>query len=80
MDETAVVRDLKASFEVVMRGLTGDYSRGITAEQEAALAWLETFAAVSLRIMRKTNPSKIREAARAEEIKARIHGRPVMED
>ncbi len=44
-----------------------------------AFAQLETFVAVSLRIMKKTNPSKVRDAARTEEIKARMDGRQVIE-
>ncbi len=46
---------------------------------EAAWAQIETFCAIALRVMRKTNPSKLRDAAMAEEIKARIDGREVME-
>jgi hypothetical protein len=38
-------------------------------------ATIETFIAVALRVMAKTNPSKIRDAATIEEIKARIDGR-----
>lgn len=47
-----------------------------------AQAWaeIETFIAVALRVMGKTNPSKIRDAAMAEEIKARMDGRGVYED
>jgi hypothetical protein len=44
-----------------------------------SLAHVETFCAIALRVMRKTNPSKLRDAAMAEEIKARIEGREVME-
>lgn len=47
---------------------------------ETAWATIETFLAISLRVMKKTNPSKIRDAARTEEIAARLHGREVIED
>ena len=46
---------------------------------DKAWAEIETFAAIALRIIAKTNPSKVRDAAMAEEIKARIQGREVLE-
>lgn len=48
-------------------------------QAEDALAVIETFCAISLNVMRKTNPSKIRSAARTVEISARIHGRAIEE-
>ena len=51
----------------------------ITTEHEVAWAHIETFCAIALRIISKTNPSKVRDAAMAEEIKARIDGREVLE-
>ena len=51
----------------------------ITTEHETAWAHIETFCAIALRIIDKTNPSKVRDAAMAEEIKARIDGREVIE-
>ncbi|WP_119154184.1 hypothetical protein [Caldimonas tepidiphila] len=45
--------------------------------EDLALCRLETFAAVAVRVMQKTNPSKIRDCARTVEIKARIDGVPV---
>lgn len=80
MNLEAITQDLKSHLETIRAGLTRDYTVGMTEHQEAALAWMETFAAISLRVMQKTNPSKIRGAAIAEEIKARIHGRAVLED
>lgn len=74
-----IVRDLKTHLEVVRSAMTQGYTQGMSEQQEAALAWLETFAAISLRVMADTNPSKIREAARLEEIKARMQGRQVLE-
>jgi hypothetical protein len=43
------------------------------------MAHIETFCAIAIRVLRKTNPSKIRDAAMAEEIAARLHGREVIE-
>jgi hypothetical protein len=51
----------------------------IPPEGEDSLAHVETFCAIALRVLRKTNPSKLRDAAMAEEIKARLDGREVME-
>lgn len=48
-------------------------------ENEAAWAQIETFCSIALRVFAKTNPSKLRDAAMAEEIKARIEGREVIE-
>jgi len=48
-------------------------------ENESAWAQVETFCAIALRVFAKTNPSKLRDAAMAEEIKARIEGREVIE-
>jgi hypothetical protein len=46
---------------------------------ESAWAEIETFCAIALRVMAKTNPSKLRDAAMAEEIRARVEGREVIE-
>ena len=48
-------------------------------ENEAAWAQIETFCAIAIRVMEKTNPSKLRDAAMTEEIKARMDGRGVIE-
>lgn len=42
-------------------------------------ATVETFIAIALRVFAQTNPSKIRDAAMTEEIKARMDGRGVIE-
>lgn len=75
----AIVQDLNLAFEAVRVAMTDQWTKPITPEGEHALAHLETFAAIAVRIMRTTNPSKIRDAARLEEIKARIQGREVLE-
>lgn len=56
-----------------------DIRRHIPVESEESLAHIETFCAISLRVLAKTNPSKLRDAAMAEEIKARIDKREVIE-
>ena len=47
-------------------------------EVDTALCSVETFCAVALRVMAKTNPSKVRDCARTVEIKARMDGTPVV--
>lgn len=44
--------------------------------EDYALCIIETFIDLSLRVMNKTNPSKIRSEARTVEIKARLAGKP----
>ncbi len=46
---------------------------------EQAWAQVETYVAITLRILAKTNPSKIVDAARTEEISARLAGRPCLD-
>lgn len=75
----SIVRDLNAAFADLRAEVTRDYAEGISVRAEHAIAHLETFAAISVRIMRSTNPSKIRDAARTEEIKARVAGREVLD-
>jgi hypothetical protein len=48
--------------------------------EDYALCAVETFADVALRVMRKTNPSKIRDAAMTVEIKARLDGIEVIRE
>lgn len=44
-----------------------------------AYAGIETFCAIALRVLAKTNPSKLRDAAMTVEIAARLKGREVIE-
>ena len=46
--------------------------------EDHALAAIETFIVVALRVMAKTNPSKIQSVARTVEIAARLEGRQVL--
>lgn len=57
-----------------------DIRRHIPIESEESLAHVETFCAIALRVMAKTNPSKLRDAAMTEEILARVQGREVLRD
>lgn len=45
-------------------------------EEDAAMCTVEMFAVVALKLMRSTNPSKVRDIARTEEIRARLDGKP----
>lgn len=47
--------------------------------EDYAMCAVETFAAVALRVFRKTNPSKLRSEARTVEIGARLSGVPVLQ-
>lgn len=44
----------------------------VTPDSEQAMATVETFVAVSLALMRKTNPSKVRDVAMTSEIRWRL--------
>lgn len=70
-----ITADLVINVDILRRHILAQSS----PEAEDALAWIETFCAVAIRVMAKANPSKIRDAARTEEIKARIHGKEVVE-
>ena len=56
--------------------LLRDALPGMTPEQRDALAGVETFCAVSLRIIAKTNPSKVRSEAMTTEISYLINKLP----
>lgn len=73
-----VVADLMASIGWI-RDELGVGTEKIDPRTEEHMAHIETFCAIALRVLRKTNPSKIRDAAMAEEISARLQGREVIE-
>ena len=73
-----VVADLMTSIGWI-RDELGIGSRVVDPRTEEHMAHIETFCAIAVRVFRKTNPSKLRDAAMAEEIKARIEGREVIE-
>ncbi len=68
----------RTDIDAIRRDVTADFiffRQHCTAIDESRWANLETFAAVALRVMSKTNPSKIRDAAIVEEISAWNEGR-----
>ena len=73
--ESAVDR----AFGDILAELTDGNSHPMSERAADAVTTLRTFTGMSIRIIRKTNPSKVRDAALAEEIKARIEGRPLLE-
>lgn len=56
------------------------FGRARNPEADKRWAEIETFCTLALRIMAKTNPSKVRNEAMTLEIAARMHGREVLED
>lgn len=80
VDLPAIEADLRKDCDDLMAELTADFTRPISERGEHAMARIQTFMAIALRVMRTTNPSRLRDAAMTEEIKARIAGRQVIED
>lgn len=72
MDETA--RELAQHLATIRKHLDPMDDTPI----DYALCSVETFCTVALRVMSKTNPSKIQSVARTVEIKARIDGTQVL--
>lgn len=68
-DMEAETRDLCAALEAIRNAL-----EPMTDETLNAFASIETFCDVALRLMAKTNPSKLRDVARTVEIRARMDG------
>ena len=71
-DMTEVAAELTEHMNT-LRTMVGDDAAG-----DYALCAVETFCAVAMRVLRKTNPSKVRDETRTVEIKARIDGIPVV--
>lgn len=69
----SIENDLATAANVVRQALPP-----ASPEVENALAEIETFCAIALRVMRKTNPSKLRDAARTVEVEAYLKGREVV--
>ena len=76
-DLEEVVADLMASIGWI-RDEIGIGSQKVDSRTEEHMAHIETFCAIAIRVLRKTNPSKIRSEARTVEIKARMDGTPVL--
>ena len=72
MDATADA--MRKSLHVIMAAL--DPVDGTPEDDE--IYSLVSFVDVAVRVMRKSNPSKIRDCARTVEIKARLDGLPVI--
>ncbi len=73
-DIAEIERDLTAALRVVRDALQPVDG----APEDTALCEVETFCAVAVRLMAKSNPSKVRDIARVVEIKARLDGIPVV--
>lgn len=73
-----IVADLMTSIGWI-RDEIGIGTQVVDPRTEEHMAHIETFCAIAIRVLRKTNPSKIRDAAMAEEIAARLQGREVIE-
>jgi hypothetical protein len=72
MDEVA--RELAEHLATVRKAL--DPEDG--SPEDTAMCSIETFAAVAMRVLKKSNPSKVRSEARTVEIYARLEGIPVV--
>ena len=73
-DVSEIERDIVAELRVLRASLKPVDD----TPEDHALCAVETFVAVSLRVMSKTNPSKLRSEARNVELQARMDGVPVM--
>ena len=62
--------DLAGNFDILRQHILAQSS----VEAESSLYWVETFCAIAIRVIERSNPSKLRDAAMTEEIKARIKG------
>lgn len=78
-DVAEISADLQQDVEALKRVLTAGWTKPIPEAAEPHLARLETFIAIAVRVMAKTNPSKIRDVARTVEIQARINGVEVLD-
>ncbi len=72
MDETE--REMTAALRILREAL----KPADDTDEDTALCEVECFVAVALRVMKKTNPSKVRDCARTVEIQARMDGKPVL--
>ena len=71
MDATAA--EIDRALLLILRELDPDDGTPV----DDAYYTLKSFCDVAIRVMRKTNPSKVRDCARTVEIKARLDGVPV---
>ena len=71
MDDTA--RGIDAALKRILAALDPEDGTQLDADIYTVISFCE----VAIRVMRKTNPSKVRDCARTVEIKARLDGLPV---
>lgn len=72
-DVTEIEAEIDAALKLIRAALNAEDG----SPEDHAIEGLATFAAVAIRVFRKTNPSKLRSEARTVEIKARLDGVPV---
>lgn len=72
MDETA--RGIDEALNRILAALDPEDGTQLDAD----IYTVKSFCDVAMRVMRKTNPSKVRSEARTVEIKARMDGVPVL--
>lgn len=72
MDETA--RSIDEALNRILAALDPEDGTQLDAD----IYTVKSFCDVAMRVMRKTNPSKVRSEARTVEIKARTDGVPVL--
>lgn len=73
-DMAEVETDLSASLKTIREALSPTDGSDV----DTALCGVETFCAIALRVLKKTNPSKVRSESLTFEIKARMDGVPVV--
>lgn len=73
-DVDEIDADLTLSIQAVREALKAEDG----SPEDIAMCEIETFCAIALRVMRKTNPSKLRSEARTVEISARLNNIPVL--
>jgi hypothetical protein len=75
-DMDQVARELAEHLKTVRQAMQPEDG----SHADTALCSVETFCAVALRVMKKTNPSKIKSEARTVELYARLQGIPVVRE
>lgn len=72
VDLTAIASQLSYDFGILRDLACGNGTHPVEPEVARALDSIEAFCSVAMRVIRTTNPSKLRSAAQTEEIKDRI--------
>jgi len=71
-DMTAPAEQLQQALATVRAGLNPQEG----SPEDYAMCAIDTFVDIALRVLRETNPSKIRDKARTVEMKAHLDGTP----